>query len=81
MRVKAGAVWFGLGVLFSAHATADEPAASEEPFPDMELLEYLGDLVEDHERWVGPDDMRGTDADNDSRKVLDVEPDAQQVNK
>ena len=81
MRVKAGAVWFGLGVLFSAHATADEPAASEEPFPDMELLEYLGDLVEDHDRWVGPDDMRGTDADNDSRKVLDVEPDAQQVNK
>ena len=81
MRVKAGAVWFGLGVLFSAHATADEPAASKELFPDMELLEYLGDLVEEHERWVGPDDMRGTDADNDSRKVLDVEPDAQQVNK
>jgi len=81
MRVKAGAVWFGLGVLFSAHATADEPAASKELFPDMELLEYLGDLVEEHERWVGPDDMRSTGGENDPGKVLDVEPDSQQVKK
>ena len=80
MRVNAGAVWFGLGVLISAHATADPPAASEEQSPDIELLEYLGDLVEDHERWVGPDDMHHTDGETDPRTVLDEDAaDAQQV--
>jgi len=80
MRVKAGAVWIGLGVLFSAHATADEPAASAEQFPDIELLEYLGDLVEEHERWVGPDDMRSASGENDPRTVLQEDAaDAQQV--
>ena len=81
MRVKAGAVWFSLGVLFSAHAAADQPAASEEQFPNIELLEYLGDLVEEDARWVGPDDMRSTGGENDPGKVLDVEPDSQQVKK
>jgi len=80
MRVKAGAVWFSLGVLFSAHAAADQPAASEEQFPNIELLEYLGDLVEEDARWVGPDDMRSTDGENDPRTVRDEDAtDAQQV--
>ena len=80
MRVNAGAVWVGLGVLFSVHATADEPAASQEQFPDIELLEYLGDLVEDHDRWVGPDDMRHTDGENNPRTVPDEDAaDPQQV--
>lgn len=80
MRVKAGVGWFGLVVLFSAHAAADQTDASEEQFPDIELLEYLGDLVEDHEQWVGPDDMRSASGQNDPRTVQEEDAaDAQQV--
>ena len=61
MRASAGAVWLGLGMLVSGQAPAAEDAVAAEPGPDIELLEYLGDLVEEQGRWVGPDDMKGPD--------------------
>lgn len=64
MRVSACAVWLGLGAFVSGGAAAAEPAVPDESGPDIELLEYLGDLVDEHDRWVGPDDMQG---------VVDVE--------
>jgi hypothetical protein len=59
MRASAGAVWFGLGMLVGGQASAAEPANAGEQGPDIELLEYLGDLVQQQDRWVGPDDMKG----------------------
>ena len=58
MRVNACAVWLGLGVFVSGGTAATE-AAPDEQGPDIELLQYLGDLVEEHDRLVGPDDMQG----------------------
>jgi hypothetical protein len=59
MRASVGAVWLGLGVLFAAGAAAADPGASDAQTPDLELLEYLGGLVDEADRWVGPDDMQG----------------------
>jgi len=59
MRASAGAVWLGLGLLVGAQTPAAEDANPNEQSPDIELLEYLGGLVEEHDRWVGPDDMKG----------------------
>jgi hypothetical protein len=46
-------------MLVSAQAQASDSAVGAEPGPDIELLEYLGDLVQQKGRWVGPDDMKG----------------------
>ena len=59
MRVSAGAVWFGLGMLIGAQAQASDSSVGVEQSPDIELLEYLGGLVQEKGQWVGPDDMRG----------------------
>jgi len=56
MRASAGAIWLGIGMLLGAQASAAEGA---EPEPDIELLEYLGGLVQEQGGWVGPDDMKG----------------------
>jgi hypothetical protein len=57
MRASAAAVWLGIGMLLGARASAAEGAT--EPEPDIELLEYLGGLVQEQGGWVGPDDMKG----------------------
>jgi hypothetical protein len=59
MRVSAGVMWLGLGVLFGAASTAADPGADDSQTPDLELLEYLGGLVDEEDRLVGPDDMQG----------------------
>jgi len=54
--------WRGLGVLIGvgvAATVAADPAPVEPAGPDLELLEYLGGLVSDDDKWVGPDDMQG----------------------
>lgn len=58
MRASAGAVCLGIGMLLAGPTTAAESAT--EPEPDIELLEYLGGLVQEQGRWVGPDDMNAT---------------------
>jgi hypothetical protein len=45
-------------MLLAGQTSAAERAT--EPVPDIELLEYLGGLVEEQGRLVGPDDMRAT---------------------
>jgi hypothetical protein len=60
MRVRANAVWIGLGMLVGGQASAAENASAAETGPDIELLEYLGDLVQEQGRWVGPDDMKNS---------------------
>ena len=62
MRGSAG-VWFGLGMRVGGQASAAEPANAGEQSPDIELLEYLGNLVQEQGRWVGPDDMKGAAAE------------------
>lgn len=57
MRVSAGACCMALLIL-AAEAAAD-PAPGDAETPDLELLEYLGGLVDEDDRWVGPDDMQG----------------------
>jgi hypothetical protein len=59
MRVSAGAVWLGFGMLVCAQAQASDSSVGVEQSPDIELLEYLGDLVQQKGHWVGPDDMKG----------------------
>ena len=59
MRVSASAVWFGLGMLVGAQTQASDGSAGAEQGPDIELLEYLGGLVQQKGQWVGPDDMKG----------------------
>ena len=71
MRVSAGAVCLGLGVLLGANATSAEPAQPAGPAPAMELLEYLGGLVEERDAWVGPDDMQGMSSERDAKIVID----------
>ncbi len=58
MRVSASAVWFGLGMLVGGRRRPPKVRRRIEPGPDIELLEYLGGLVQEQGRWVGPDDMR-----------------------
>jgi hypothetical protein len=69
MRASAGAVWLGIGMLVAAQAPAAERPA--EPEPDIELLEYLGGLVQEQGRWVGPDDMKATADERDPPIVRD----------
>lgn len=70
MRVRA--VWLGVGVLVGSTAAAAEQPGQPEPGPDIELLEYLGSLVQARDdKWVGPDDMRGAPEDPDASIVLD----------
>ncbi len=71
MRGSAGAVWFGLGMLVGGQAPAAEPANAGEQSPDIELLEYLGNLVQEQGRWVGPDDMKGVADERDPPIVLE----------
>jgi hypothetical protein len=80
MRVSACAIWLGLSAFVSGGAAAAE-AAPDEQGPDIELLEYLGDLVDDHDRWVGPEDMKGVVDAQDATIVLDGDAaaDAEQV--
>jgi hypothetical protein len=69
MRVRA--VWFGLGMLVGSTAAAEQPAQPDAG-PDIELLEYLGTLVQARDdKWVGPEDMRGAAEDPDASIVLD----------
>ena len=69
MRVKA--VWFGLGMLVGSTAAAEQPAQPDAG-PGIELLEYLGTLVQARDdKWVGPEDMRGAAEDPDASIVLD----------
>ena len=70
MRVSACAVWLGLGAFVSGGAAATE-AVPDEQGPDIELLQYLGDLVEEHDRLVGPDDMQGVVDTHESRAARD----------
>ncbi len=67
MRASAGAVCLGIGMLLAGQASAAERAA--EPEPDIELLEYLGGLVEEQGRLVGPDDMKAA-ADEQSAPIV-----------
>lgn len=67
MRASAGAVWLGIGMLLAGQTSAAEGAT--EPEPDIELLEYLGGLVQEQGRWVGPDDMKAT-ADERSAPIV-----------
>jgi len=62
MRGSAGVVWIGLGMLVGGQAPAAENANAAETDPDIELLEYLGGLVQEQEQgqWVGPDDMKSS---------------------
>ncbi len=46
-------------MLVGTQVQASDSSVGAEPGPDIELLEYLGDLVQQKGRWVGPDDMRG----------------------
>ena len=80
MRASACAVWLGLSVFVSDGAAAAE-AVPDEQGPDIELLEYLGDLVSEHDRWVGPEDMQGVVDVQESSPVLDgaAAADAEQV--
>ena len=71
MRASGCAVWFGLGVLVGASAAAAEHSGSAERGPDIELLEYLGNLVEERDKWVGPDDMQGASDARDAPIVFD----------
>lgn len=57
MRVSASA-WCLALLILAAEAAAD-PAPGDAEGPDLELLEYLGGLVDENDRWVGPDDMQG----------------------
>lgn len=52
-------VWLGLGLLVGAQVVVADPTPVEPPGPDLELLEYLGGLVNDDDKWVGPEDMQG----------------------
>jgi len=58
MRVSAAVVCIGIGVSVGAMAHAADRATTSEPEPDIALLEYLGNLVEEHDTLIGPDDMQ-----------------------
>jgi hypothetical protein len=69
MRVRA--LWF-VGMLVGSTAAAAEQPAQTDPGPDIDLLEYLGSLVQARDdKWVGPEDMRGAAEDPDASIVLD----------
>jgi hypothetical protein len=80
MRASAGAVW--LGLLVGTTAAAAEHSSTTEQGPDIELLEYLGGMVEEHDKWVGPDDMPvGASDEHDVPFVVDDDAaDAKEVN-
>lgn len=50
--------WLGIGMLMSAGVVAGDPVPDDAAGPDLELLEYLGGLVNEDDKWVGPDDMQ-----------------------
>ncbi len=81
MRVSACLIGFGLGAWVSGTAAAAESATPADAGPDIELLEYLGDLVEQQDRWVGPEDMQGVVDTEEPMIVLDGDAaaDAKQV--
>jgi hypothetical protein len=69
---RAGIVGVGVAVLLGAAASAGERTERDDQSPDIELLEYLGDLVHAQERWLGPEDMPGAVVDErDAPIVLD----------
>jgi hypothetical protein len=58
-------------MLVGSTAAAEQPAQPDAG-PDIELLEYLGTLVQARDnKWVGPEDMRGATEDPDASIVLD----------
>ena len=59
MRANAAVVCVGIGVAVGAAAYAADSANATEQEPDIALLEYLGNLVEEHDTLIGPDDMKG----------------------
>ncbi|HTO59488.1 MAG TPA: hypothetical protein VMJ74_16930 [Pseudomonadales bacterium] len=59
MRGSAAVVCIGIGISVGATAYAQEPTSTAEQGPDIALLEYLGNLVEEHDTLIGPDDMKG----------------------
>jgi hypothetical protein len=71
MRVSASAVWFGLGMLVGAQTQASDSPVGAEQGPDIELLEYLGGLVQQKGQWVGPDDMKGLPSGREGPVVRD----------
>ena len=77
MRASAGAVWIGLGILVGGQAQAAESTSAAEPGPDIEMLEYLGGLVEEQGRWVGPDDMKAPPDEREAPIVRDDEPEGE----
>jgi hypothetical protein len=58
MRASA-VVCIGIGVSVGAAAYAAEHTSTVEQGPDIELLEYLGNLVDERGTLIGPDDMHG----------------------
>jgi hypothetical protein len=58
MRASAAVVCIGIGVAVGSAARAAESTAASDPEPDIALLEYLGNLVEEHDTLIGPDDMQ-----------------------
>jgi hypothetical protein len=73
-RFSVGVRWMGIGLLLGGGAWAAEPEAV--PAPDLALLEYLGELVDDDGQWVGPEDMA---AARTVRVTMDDEPATTQV--
>jgi hypothetical protein len=60
VRSNAGVVWLGINLLLSGAAAAAEPEVP--PAPDLALLDYLGGLLVEDGRYVGPEDMRSVRA-------------------
>ena len=58
MRASAAVVCIGIGVSIGAAAHAAEYTTTAEPEPDIALLEYLGNLVQERDTLIGPDDMQ-----------------------
>jgi hypothetical protein len=67
-------VWLGFGLLFGVGAVMADPAPTDPAGPDLELLEYLGGLVSDDDKWVGPDDMQGVLETRDRETIPDDGP-------
>jgi hypothetical protein len=74
MRVSAGAVWL-LGMFVVAQVPAAEDTGPGDAGPDLEMLEYLGGLVQEQGRWVGPDDMKYSTNEDDAPAARDDERD------
>ena len=74
--------WLGLGLVIGAGTVVADPAPAADPSsPDLELLEYLGGLVSDDDKWVGPDDMQGVLDTRDRAAFPDDAPATAEIDK